>query len=79
MNHNTNQNMPVYKIAKPILGFIYKLWYNPTIIGKDNIPTKGSFLIVGNHVHLMDQCNVIIATKRHIHYLAKMEYFDPNS
>ena len=37
MNHNTNQNMPVYKIAKPILGFIYKLWYNPTIIGKDNI------------------------------------------
>lgn len=78
MNHNTNDNMPVYKIAKPILGFIYKLWYNPKIIGKENIPTKGAFLIVGNHVHLMDQCNVIIATKRHIHYLAKMEYFDPN-
>ena len=78
MDHNTNENMPVYKIAKPILGFIYKLWYNPKIIGKDNIPGKGSFLIVGNHVHLMDQCNVIIATKRHIHYLAKMEYFDPN-
>lgn len=70
--------MPIYKIAKPILGFIYKLWYNPRIIGKENIPDKGSFLIVGNHVHLMDQCNVIIATKRHIHYLAKMEYFDPN-
>ena len=79
MDHNTNEKMPVYKIAKPILGFIYKLWYNPKIIGKDNIPGKGSFLIVGNHVHLMDQCNVIIATKRHIHYLAKMEYFDSNN
>ena len=79
MNHNTNSKMPIYKIAKPILGFIYKIWYNPKIIGKENIPTKGSFLIVGNHMHLLDQCNVIIATKRHIHYLAKMEYFDPNS
>ena len=79
MDHSTNDKMPVYKIFKPILGFIYKLWYNPTIIGKNNIPSNGSFLIVGNHVHLMDQCNIIIATKRHIHYLAKMEYFDPNS
>lgn len=79
MDHHTNENMPVYKIGKPILGFIYKLWYNPKIIGKENIPSKGQFLIVGNHVHLMDQCNVILATKRHIHYLAKMEYFDPNS
>ena len=79
MDHNTNSNMPIYKIAKPILGFIYKLWYNPKIIGSENIPKDGSFLIVGNHVHLMDQCNVIIATKRHIHYLAKMEYFDKNS
>lgn len=79
MDHHTNESMPVYKIAKPILGIIYKLWYNPKIIGKENIPKTGSFLIVGNHVHLMDQCNVIIATKRHIHYLAKMEYFDPNN
>ena len=34
MNHNTNNNMPIYKIAKPILGFIYKLWYNPKIVGR---------------------------------------------
>ena len=79
MDHNTNSNMPIYKIARPILGFIYKLWYNPKIIGRENIPSTGSFLIVGNHVHIMDQCNVIVSTKRNIHYLAKMEYFDKNS
>ena len=66
-----------YKIFRTILSPIYKLWYNPTIIGKENIPTKGSFIIVGNHVHIMDQCNVIMPTKRVIHYMAKKEYFDP--
>ncbi len=66
-----------YKIFRTILSPIYKLWYNPTIIGKENIPTKGRFIIVGNHIHIMDQCNVIMPTKRVIHYMAKKEYFDP--
>ena len=66
-----------YKIFRTILGPIYKFWYNPTIIGKENIPKEGRFIIVGNHVHIMDQCNVIAATKRVLHYMAKKEYFDP--
>ena len=72
------EKMTLYKVAKPILGFIYKLWYNPKIIGKENIPKDGAVVIVGNHVHIMDQCNVILATKRCIHYMAKKEYFDPS-
>lgn len=68
--------MFLYKILKPILGIIYKLWYNPKIIGAENIPDKGSILIVGNHIHLMDQCNVIISTTRVLHFMAKKEYFD---
>ena len=73
----TNSNMPIYKIARPVLGFIYKLWYNPKVYGKENIPKEGSILLVGNHIHIMDQCNIIISTKRCIHYMAKKEYFDP--
>lgn len=73
----SQEKMPIYKIAKPTLGLIYKFWFRPTIIGKENIPEEGPILLVGNHVHIMDQCNVIIATKRCIHYMAKKEYFDP--
>ena len=72
----TNDKMPIYKIARPTLGLLYRLWYRPKIIGKENIPKDGSILLVGNHVHIMDQCNVIISTKRCIHYMAKKEYFD---
>ena len=66
----------LYKLGKYILGPIFKIYYNPKIIGKENIPKKGSLLIAGNHIHLYDQCSVIISTKRGIHYMAKREYFD---
>ena len=65
-----------YKLFKPILGPIFKLYYNPKIINKGVIPKDGPILIVGNHKHIMDQCSVIISTKRVVHYMAKKEYFD---
>ncbi len=69
--------MPIlYRIGRFILGPIFKWYYNPTIIGKENIPKEGSILIVGNHKHLYDQCLSIISTKRFIKYMAKKEYFD---
>ncbi len=69
--------MPVlYRIGRFILGPIFKWYYNPTIIGKENIPKEGSILIVGNHKHLYDQCLSIISTRRFIKYMAKKEYFD---
>lgn len=72
-----NSKTPLlYTISKIILGPIFKLYYNPTIIGKENIPTKGPIILAGNHVHLFDQCLTILATKRCIHYMAKKEYFD---
>ena len=68
--------MTGYKIFRNILGPIYRFWYNPKIIGKENIPKEGPIVVVGNHIHIMDQCNLVISTKRNLHYLAKKEYFD---
>lgn len=76
MKTKQNEKMLTYKILKPILGPIFKWYYHPTIIGKENIPKEGPILIVGNHKHLYDQCLAIISTKRPIHYMAKKEYFD---
>ena len=73
-----NKKLPerFYKIIKPILGFVFKVYYNPKVIGKENIPKDGSIVIAGNHKHVMDQCGIIISTKRVVHYMAKKEYFD---
>ena len=64
-----------YNIFKFFLSGIYRFWYRPTIIGKENIPKEGRFIIVGNHIHVLDQSNIIISTKRQISYMAKLEYF----
>ena len=68
--------MTFYRILKPILAPIFKFYYTPKIIGKENIPKTGPIIIVANHKHLYDQCLAIISTKRPIHYMAKIEYFD---
>ena len=65
-----------YRIMRAILSPIYKFWFRPKVIGKENIPKDGAIVLAGNHIHLMDQCNVIISTKRKLHYMAKKEYFD---
>jgi len=65
-----------YIFLKFILSPIFKLYYNPKIIGQENIPKTGPIIIAGNHKHLYDQCHVMISTKRVVHYLAKKEYFD---
>ena len=72
-----NKDCPLlYKISKIVLGTIFKLYYNPTFIGKENIPKEGPIIVAGNHLHLFDQCLTILSTKRCLHYMAKKEYFD---
>ena len=69
-------NNIVYRILMPIYGIFYRLRYKPTIIGSENIPKKGAFIICGNHKHTRDQMNVMIVSRRVIHYMAKEEYFE---
>ncbi len=76
METKKKDKMYGYKIIKAILGVVYKLYYNPKVIGAENIPETGSILMTGNHIHVMDQNSVLIHTKRPVHYMAKKEYFD---
>lgn len=65
-----------YKFLRMILSPIYRFYYNPKIYNKEYLNVEGPIIIAGNHIHIMDQCNVIISTKRVITYMAKKEYFD---
>ena len=65
-----------FKILSTILKPVFRFWYSPKLIGKENIPESGAIVVACNHKHLMDQCMVIVSTKRPIHYMAKSEYFE---
>ena len=71
-----NKKPLLYRICRVVLGFIFKLYYNPKIIGSENIPKEGAIVVAGNHIHLYDQCLTILSTKRYLCYMAKKEYFD---
>ena len=71
-----NKTPLFYRICRIVLGFVFKIYYNPKIIGKENIPKSGPIVVAGNHVHLFDQCLTILSTKRYLCYMAKKEYFD---
>ena len=65
-----------YKFLRNVLGPVWNFYYNAKVVGQENIPEDGSIVVVGNHIHIMDQCPAILSTKRMLHYMAKKEYFD---
>lgn len=68
--------LSLYKILQPIFTFVFKVYYNPTIINKEYIPKSGRIVIAGNHKHALDPILVNVSTKRVIHTLAKKDLHD---
>lgn len=66
----------LYRFLRPVFTFIFKLYYNPELLNKENIPEDGSAVIAGNHKHALDPILVDVCTKRVIHTLAKKDLHD---
>lgn len=66
----------LYKFLQPIFTFIFKIYFNPTIVNPQYIPKKGSCVIAGNHKHALDPILVDICTNRVVHTLAKKDLHD---
>ena len=66
----------LYKITRPIITVLFKLFFTPKIIGKENIPKSGKVILAGNHTSNFDCLLLISSTKRSIHFLAKKELWN---
>lgn len=64
-----------YCFLRTVLGAVFRILYRPKIINKEVIPNNGPIIVSGNHIHLFDQNLAVISTKRMLHYMAKIEYF----
>ena len=65
-----------YEFLKKILLTIYKIYYNPKIIGKEKLNIEGPIIIIGNHKNKMDKYNLMISTKKRLTFMVKEEYLD---
>lgn len=73
MNASGCKKYIFFQIMRPLITPLFKLWYNPEIIGQDFIPDIGAAVIAGNHKHAFDPILVYACTKRTVHTIAKSE------
>jgi 1-acyl-sn-glycerol-3-phosphate acyltransferase len=64
-----------YELARPVLAFFKWLVLRQETRGVENIPATGSVILVSNHLHGMDILAVAVPSKRHLHFMAKVELF----
>lgn len=74
--NNREKKARLYRTFRPFLGLLFSSFYNPTIIGSENIPNDGPMVIAGNHKHALDPILVDVSTKRVVHTLAKKDLHD---
>ena len=66
----------IYRLVSQIIVFpIYRFVFKGQLIGKENIPQKGSFIMVANHGSLLDPPLLGHALGHNISFMAKAELF----
>ena len=66
----------IYQLVSKVIIFpIYKLLFRGVLIGRENIPKNGSFILVSNHGSLLDPPLLGHAVGRNISFMAKSELF----
>ena len=62
-------------VSRVIIFPIYKFLFRGILIGRENIPKKGSFILVSNHGSLLDPPLLGHALGQNISFMAKSELF----
>ena len=66
----------IYQLVSKLFVFpIYKFVFQGSLIGRENIPQKDSFIMVANHGSLLDPPLLGHALRRNISFMAKAELF----
>jgi len=65
----------VYLISRLILRPLFLLVFRPHVVGRENVPATGAFIIASNHLSFIDSMAIPLMAPRRVGYLAKAEYF----
>ena len=75
MKNDIFQKLIYQLVSKLFVLPIYKFVFKGHLIGRDNIPQKGNFIMVSNHGSLLDPPLLGHALGRNISFMAKAELF----
>lgn len=64
----------IYKIIRPIVKGLVYLFFRPEVVGKENIPKDGPYVLAGNHTKWLDPVMLVgVSGPNQVHFLAKEE------
>src|SRR3954454_3937391 len=69
----------IYGTARVVLTPIAAVWYRLKVTGDEYVPKEGPAIIAPNHKSFYDSFFVGLATRRHLHFMAKTELFEGKS
>lgn len=64
-----------YAFVKKYIGALVKLFFRIRVVGRENIPENGGYILCCNHTHFMDVVWLVIAFPHPICFMAKQELF----
>lgn len=70
--------MGFYNIARIATKFYMNLMFKVTVIGRENVPTEGNYIICSNHKTQLDPVALGLVTDRQLFFMAKKELFEKN-
>jgi len=63
----------VYTIIKCVSRVFFKLYLRAKVTGKNNIPSKGAFILAANHASYLDPFLLTASVKRAMYFMARAE------
>lgn len=63
----------LYKFAKAVFSFVFKLFFKIEVFGADKVPTDRAVLLCSNHISLLDFAFIGVHTASDLSYLGKAE------
>ncbi|MBO4423031.1 MAG: 1-acyl-sn-glycerol-3-phosphate acyltransferase [Clostridia bacterium] len=67
--------MTLYDKLKKRLGWLFRHIYRLEVVGAENVPEDGGFILSSNHTALFDPIVLILSVPRRVHFMAKKESF----
>lgn len=65
----------LYWIAKFFVKIYLTIFYRIRVIGRENIPEEGGFILCANHISALDPVILIVNVNPKVHYMGKQELF----
>ena len=69
----------IYGTARVVLTPVAATWYRLKVTGSEYVPKDGPAIIAPNHKSFYDSFFIGLATRRHLHFMAKTELFEGKS